>query len=81
MIIPRLEPRTTKDTQCDALKTTRSAVPADGSNYTPTLKQKLVEISNSIQFYHTSNQALINEALDLVRNPSDLVYVHAYLRN
>ena len=40
-----------------------------GLRYSPVLKQKLVQTLISFQFYYTMNQALIDEARDLVRNP------------
>ena len=43
--------------------------------YSPVLRQKLTLTSNSIQSYHHQmTYALIDEALDLVRNPLVLVY-------
>ena len=41
----------------------------------PVLKQKLIQTSKSIQSYHTMNEALIGETLDLVRKPSVPVYL------
>ena len=47
--------------------------------YSPVLKQKLVQTSDSIQSFHTMNYVLIDEALDFVRNPSVLVYMYIFV--
>ena len=47
-----------------------------GLRYSPTLKRNLVPTSNSIQSYHTMKLKLTDEALDLGRNPSVIVYTY-----
>ena len=47
-----------------------------GLRFSSVLKLNLVQTSNSIQsYYHTIDYALIGTALDLVRNPSVLVFM------
>ena len=43
------------------------------------LKRKLVLTLNAVQPYHTINYALTDEALDLRRNQSVLVYIYNFL--
>ena len=50
-----------------------------GLRYSPEQKQNLVQNSNSIQTYHMMNYALIDVALELVRNPLVLVYMYIFV--